>query len=331
MNRDWDEPTRLHPAADLAAKASQDVEEPEASEGNEGCTVLENRESLLARVAASVTVSEGGGDSRLAMPESLRKAISALPAGLPGALPGAIPRAPTPAPVAEAPAAVGPRSSRGFYAHEIVEGQQDSTPMPIGDRGAEARDLAAETGARKNREARARRRWRSLVARTGPFGMVAVVGFSMGLYLREAPRTSGQSTRPDVMRIQPLAAPAAGMNITPTTRPTPGRPQQAAAARVRPMPAPQPAPQAQGAADGEPAVGLGVVRITTVPPGAAVSMDGELLKGNAPHILRLEPGRKLQLGAKLAGWQPATQELVVAEGDNALEIKLGKLTPAAKK
>jgi hypothetical protein len=289
MKNEWDEPTRLHPSADLA-RAAQDVDE-QAAPASEGSTVLENRESLLARVQASMTVPEGAsGGARPALPDSLVKALSNLPGSLPGSIASKAPGA---------PAAGTP--SRAFDANEL---SPDSTPVPIGDRGTVARGHAAEALARRARQGRAKRPLRSTLARTGPFGMVAVVGFTLGLALREAPGPNADAPRADAVRVQPLAAPSSGIAIAPA----PGRTAAA----------PAPVKAARGA---EPAAS-GVLRVTTTPAGAAVSLDGEAITGPAPHILRLEPGRRVQLSAKLDGWQPATQQVTVEDGDHTLELKL---------
>jgi hypothetical protein len=296
MKNEWDEPTRLHPAADLAAKASQDVEEEPGAAASEGSTVLENRESLLARVQASMTVRDGSGE-RPPMPESLRKALSNLPGGaggLPGSLPGSMASKSPSGPIDVKP--VTP--SRAFYTNEIAP---DSTPVPIGDRGPEAREHSAEVLARHLRAKPKKRPLRSTLLRTGPFGMVAVVGFTVGMALREAP--APDAPRTDAVHVAPLAAPSSGIAIAPAGR-------TAAATPVRPAPATKAAEAA------------GVLRITTTPAGATVSMDGEPLTGSTPHILRLEPGRRVQLSAKLDGWLTESQQVTVEEGDHALELKL---------
>lgn len=70
---------------------------------------------------------------------------------------------------------------------------------------------------------------------------------------------------------------------------------------------------------------LVTVRLETVPPGARLSIDGEVI-GESPRSEAVEPGAHL-FEATLAGYAPASRTLEVAEGAEPVRFELVALAP----
>lgn len=70
---------------------------------------------------------------------------------------------------------------------------------------------------------------------------------------------------------------------------------------------------------------LVTVRLETVPPGATLAIDGEVI-GESPRSEALEPGPH-RVEATLAGYAPASRTVEVAEGAEPVRFELVALAP----
>lgn len=170
-----EEPTRIHQYAQPAAGGGQRIQR-EAADAHESSTVIENRDSLLARVSASMAVPE-----------------NANPAG-PGAdpfrLPGMI-RTPVQAPIFDLPVSRDARRSSAAgliqtfpFGHDDENRSADLTPPPIQTRSR--RDRPATGDAHRTVSSR---RGSSKLGPHLPITVGVVASFVLGMALnREPPR-----------------------------------------------------------------------------------------------------------------------------------------------
>jgi hypothetical protein len=157
---DWSEvPTQLYPDPRMLAAVLE-----QSREGESDRTVLESRESIMARVYASVVAPEGGvARPQLPLPASLRQSLTGTP--------GAVPRVPR---VAEARATA--RSEASLPAVVV-----NLTPLPLPAAPAEPSTPRAPSG--RHTAASPRRARRSPLARYRFIGLVALTGFGLGVVL----------------------------------------------------------------------------------------------------------------------------------------------------
>jgi serine/threonine-protein kinase len=146
-------------------------------------------------------------------------------------------------------------------------------------------------------------------------GVLAFLGLGLGVLLlrgRSEPREAA-STLSSPPPAPPVTAaippPASGSGVTATTLPP--KPEIATAPAAA-APAPRP-PQSV------------IVPVITDPPGAAVSVDGQPVKGATPLDLTLDPSRDHRVAVSLDSY--ATQETTLAAGKARGELRL-RLEPA---
>jgi hypothetical protein len=282
MKDSWtDEPTRIHQYAPPAAgKGIRDE-----GDAHESSTVVENRESLLARVSASMAVPEGA--SKGGKGESTGGAFR---------LPG-MSRAPLvpvgPDVMSNLPVSRDARPSNAAgvvltfpFGHDDDNSAADRTPPPIQTRRKP--DRPATGDALRTVPAR------SAGSRLGPHLPITVgivASFVLGLALRKEPPRDHA--------------------------PPPALPRAAAAA---PLIQPRPAPATLPALAVVPARAL--LKITSSPPGAYVAVDNEVAPASTPREVAVGMGRWVTVKAQRPGFQPTSRAVYVQQATTAIDIPL---------
>jgi hypothetical protein len=74
---------------------------------------------------------------------------------------------------------------------------------------------------------------------------------------------------------------------------------------------------------------MGKLMLSTNPPGASVTIDGQPFPHFTPTEVEREVGTTLKIGFKLDGYQSKEEEVLVASGERPFSVKLDKAEPVA--